>query len=90
MNLLRLRSRQPYSCRREELGLVEAADQGKLQGTDCAYYHMDGGRHQVAHKSLWNFGLRKSIPTSQNSVLRRRWIDLCSDCHEETGNPVAD
>ena len=57
---------------------------GNYRAPTCAYCHMDGGRHQVAHKSLWNFGLREINPhTSQNSVLRRRWIDLCSDCHEE-------
>jgi len=51
----------------------------------CAYCHMDEGRHQVAHKSLWKFGLREVNPhTSANQVLRRRWVDLdlCTDCHE--------
>ena len=45
---------------------------------------MDGGRHQVAHKSLWKFGLREVNPhTSKNRILRKRWISLCSDCHQQ-------
>ncbi len=45
---------------------------------------MDGGRHQVAHKSLWKFGLKEINPnTSGNRVLRERWVTLCMDCHEE-------
>jgi hydroxylamine dehydrogenase len=57
---------------------------GNYKAPTCAYCHMDGGRHQVAHKSLWKFGLREVNPhTSQNKVLRRQWIELCSDCHEE-------
>ena len=58
---------------------------GNYKAPTCAYCHMDGGRHQVAHKSLWKFGLREINPhTSKNQVLRKRWIKLCSDCHEES------
>ncbi|MCP4408539.1 MAG: hydroxylamine oxidoreductase [Gammaproteobacteria bacterium] len=57
---------------------------GNYKAPTCAYCHMDGGRHQVAHKSLWKFGLREVNPhTSKNQVLRQRWIRLCSDCHQE-------
>lgn len=50
----------------------------------CAYCHMDRGRHQVADKSLWKFGLLEVNPhTSGNRVLRERWVALCQDCHEE-------
>jgi hydroxylamine dehydrogenase len=57
---------------------------GNYKAPTCAYCHMDEGKHQVAHKSLWKFGLREVNPhTSQNKVLRQRWIKLCSDCHEE-------
>ncbi len=57
---------------------------GNYKSPSCAYCHMDGGRHQVAHKSMWKFGLREINPlTSKNQVLRKRWIELCSDCHEE-------
>ena len=56
---------------------------GNYKVPTCAYCHMEGGRHQVAHKSLWKFGLREINPhTSRNRVMRKRWINLCSDCHE--------
>ncbi len=56
---------------------------GNYKAPTCAYCHMDGGRHQVAHKSMWKFGLREINPhTSKNQILRRDWIRLCSDCHE--------
>ncbi|MCP3671829.1 MAG: hydroxylamine oxidoreductase [Gammaproteobacteria bacterium] len=57
---------------------------GNYKAPTCAYCHMDAGRHQVAHKSMWKFGLREINPhTSNNQILRRRWIELCSDCHAE-------
>ncbi|MCP3868905.1 MAG: hydroxylamine oxidoreductase [Gammaproteobacteria bacterium] len=57
---------------------------GNYKAPTCAYCHMDGGRHQVAHKSMWKFGLREINPqTSKNQVLRQRWIELCNDCHQE-------
>ncbi len=57
---------------------------GNYKVPTCAYCHMDEGRHQVAHKSIWKFGLREVNPhTSKNQVLRKRWIKLCADCHEE-------
>ncbi|MDP7569358.1 MAG: multiheme c-type cytochrome [Arenicellales bacterium] len=57
---------------------------GNYKVPTCAYCHMDGGRHQVAHKSLWKFGLREVNPhTSKNRILRKRWISLCSDCHQQ-------
>ncbi len=56
---------------------------GNYKTPSCAYCHMDGGRHQVAHKSIWKFGLREINPhTANNQVLRNRWIELCADCHE--------
>jgi hydroxylamine dehydrogenase len=57
---------------------------GNYKAPTCAYCHMDGGRHQVAHKSMWKFGLREINPhTSKNKVLRDQWVKLCSDCHQE-------
>ncbi|MES9855413.1 MAG: multiheme c-type cytochrome [Sedimenticola sp.] len=57
---------------------------GNYKAPTCAYCHMDEGRHQVANKSMWKFGLREINPnTSKNQVLRKKWIKLCSDCHEE-------
>lgn len=49
----------------------------------CAYCHMRDGRHVVADKSIWQFGLKQVNPaTAENKVKRERWIDVCSDCHE--------
>jgi len=56
---------------------------GNYKAPGCAYCHMEGGRHQVAHKSIWRFGLREINPhTSQNQVLRERWVAVCTDCHD--------
>lgn len=49
----------------------------------CAYCHMRDGRHVVADKSIWQFGLRQVNPnTAENKVKRERWIEVCSDCHD--------
>ncbi len=57
---------------------------GNYPAPTCAYCHMDGGRHQVAHKSIWKFGLREINPnTAKHQALRQGWINLCSDCHEK-------
>jgi len=57
---------------------------GNYKAPSCAYCHMDRGRHQVADKSLWKFGLLEVNPhTSGNRVLRERWVAICMDCHEE-------
>ncbi len=58
---------------------------GNYPAPTCAYCHMERGRHQVADKSIWKFGLREINPnTAKNQLLRQNWIDLCSDCHEAT------
>lgn len=57
---------------------------GNYKAPTCAYCHMDRGRHQVADKSLWRFGLLEVNPnTAGNRVLRERWVALCTDCHSE-------
>ncbi len=57
---------------------------GNYKVPTCAYCHMERGKHQVADKSMWKFGLREINPhTSKNQVLRKRWIELCRDCHEQ-------
>ena len=57
---------------------------GNYPAPTCAYCHMDAGKHQVADKSLWKFGIRQVNPlTSGNKVRRRQWISLCADCHEK-------
>ncbi len=49
----------------------------------CAYCHMRNGRHQVADKAIWKFGIREVNPkTAENQVKRQRWLAVCADCHE--------
>ncbi|WP_272901964.1 multiheme c-type cytochrome [Candidatus Reidiella endopervernicosa] len=56
---------------------------GNYKGPSCAYCHMGGGKHQVADKSIWKFGLKQVNPlNSANSVRRDQWVELCADCHE--------
>ena len=44
--------------------------------TTCAYCHMRNGRHVVADKSIWQFGLRQVNPnTAENKVKRERWVE---------------
>ena len=57
--------------------------QGNYPAPTCAYCHMDNGKHQVANKSIWKFGIREINPlTSANKVKRQQWVKLCSHCHE--------
>jgi hypothetical protein len=73
-----------YLAEGDEWDWSKPLTRGNYKAPTCAYCHMEGGRHQVAHKSIWKFGLREINPhTSGNRVLRRRWIELCSHCHEE-------
>jgi hypothetical protein len=56
---------------------------GNYKGPTCAYCHMGDGKHQVADKSIWKFGIKEVNPlTSGNEVKREQWVALCSDCHE--------
>ena len=56
---------------------------GNYAAPTCAYCHMREGKHQVADKTIWKFGLQQVNPlTSGNEVKRRAWIEMCSDCHE--------
>jgi len=57
---------------------------GNYPAPTCAYCHMDDGKHQVANKSLWRFGIKQVNPlTSTNEIKRKQWIKLCADCHEK-------
>ncbi|MDH3342661.1 MAG: hydroxylamine oxidoreductase [Gammaproteobacteria bacterium] len=57
---------------------------GNYPAPTCAYCHMDNGRHQVADKAIWKFGLKQVNPlTSANQLKRNQWIELCADCHEK-------
>jgi hydroxylamine dehydrogenase len=56
---------------------------GNYPAPTCAYCHMDNGKHQVADKSIWGFGIKQVNPKSSgNEVKRKQWIKLCSDCHD--------
>lgn len=56
---------------------------GNYTAPTCAYCHMHGGRHQVADKAIWKFGLLEVNPnTSGNEVRRQAWVKVCSDCHD--------
>ena len=56
---------------------------GNYRTPTCAYCHMREGKHQVADKTIWKFGLQQVNPlTSSNEVKRRAWIEVCSDCHD--------
>lgn len=56
---------------------------GSYPAPTCAYCHMGGGKHQVADKSIWKFGIKEVNPlTSGNEVKRNQWVALCSDCHD--------
>lgn len=56
---------------------------GNYPAPTCAYCHMREGKHQVADKSIWKFGLKQVNPLSaSNSIKRQQWVELCSDCHQ--------
>jgi len=56
---------------------------GNYPAPTCAYCHMNEGKHQVADKSIWKFGIKQINPLSSgNEIKRNQWIKLCSDCHE--------
>ncbi len=56
---------------------------GNYKAPTCAYCHMTGGKHQVADKAIWKFGLLQVNPlTSNNEVRREQWVAVCADCHE--------
>ncbi|MDH5638622.1 MAG: hydroxylamine oxidoreductase [Nitrospinota bacterium] len=56
---------------------------GNYPAPTCAYCHMYG-KHQVADKAIWKFGLREVNPnTSENKVKRAKWRAVCRDCHDD-------
>ncbi len=58
--------------------------QGNYKAPTCAYCHMDNGKHQVANKSIWKFGIKQINPlTSSNVIKRNQWVKRCSECHEQ-------
>ncbi len=58
--------------------------EGNYRAPTCAYCHMHQGQHQVADKPIWKFGIKQVNPlTSANRVRRKRWLEVCDDCHDE-------
>lgn len=56
---------------------------GNYPAPTCAYCHMQNGKHQVADKAIWKFGIQQINPLSSgNEVKRQQWLELCSDCHD--------
>ncbi|MBF0183163.1 MAG: hydroxylamine oxidoreductase [Magnetococcales bacterium] len=57
---------------------------GNYPAPSCAYCHMKDGKHQVADKAVWKFGIREVNPHSaENAIKRKRWLATCADCHPE-------
>ncbi|MBF0190909.1 MAG: hydroxylamine oxidoreductase [Magnetococcales bacterium] len=55
---------------------------GNYPAPGCAYCHMREGKHQVADKAVWKFGIREINPrTAENVIKRKRWQETCADCH---------
>ncbi len=74
---------QLYLAEGSEWDWSKPLRKGNYKGPTCAYCHMDNGKHQVADKSIWKFGIKQVNPLSAtNEVKREKWVALCSDCHE--------
>ncbi len=75
---------QLYLAEGQNWDWSKALVKGNYPAPTCAYCHMDAGKHQVAGKSIWKFGIKQVNPlTSGNEVRRKQWINLCADCHEK-------
>ncbi len=75
---------QLYLAEGENWDWSKPLTKGNYPAPTCAYCHMDAGRHQVANKSIWQFGIKQVNPlTSGNEIKRKQWINLCADCHEK-------
>lgn len=74
---------QKYLAEGEKWDWSKPLSKGNYPAPTCAYCHMNGGKHQVADKAIWKFGIREVNPKSaENEVKRKRWIAVCADCHE--------
>jgi len=74
---------QLYLDEGKEWDWSKPLSKGNYKGPTCAYCHMGDGKHQVADKPMWKFGIKEINPlTSGNEVRRDKWVALCSDCHE--------
>ncbi len=76
---------QKYLAEGSKWNWSQPLAKGNYPAPTCAYCHMRDGKHQVADKAIWKFGIREFNPkTAENNVKRRRWISVCTDCHEES------
>ncbi|MCP4936202.1 MAG: hydroxylamine oxidoreductase [bacterium] len=63
----------------------KALVKGNYPAPTCAYCHMRNGKHQVADKAIWKFGLKEiNQHKGENVVKRQSWIAVCMDCHKQT------
>ncbi len=74
-----------YSAEGADWDWKKPLRKGNYPAPTCAYCHMRDGLHQVADKAIWKFGLKEVNPlTSENEAKRKRWLDVCMDCHGKT------
>lgn len=74
---------QRYLAEGAEWDWTKPLVKGNYPVPTCAYCHLRNGRHQVADKAIWKFGIREVNPkTAENQVKRQRWVAVCADCHE--------
>lgn len=75
---------QLYLAEGETWDWSKPLSRGNYPAPTCAYCHMENGKHQVADKAIWKFGLKQINPlTSGNQIKRKQWVELCGDCHEQ-------
>ena len=75
---------QLYLAEGETWDWSKPLSKGNYPAPTCAYCHMENGKHQVADKAIWKFGLKQVNPlTSGNQIKRKQWVELCGDCHEK-------
>lgn len=73
---------QRYLAEGENWDWSKPLRKGNYDVPTCAYCHMSDGKHQVADKAIWKFGIKQVNPlTAGNRVKRQQWIEVCSDCH---------
>lgn len=73
---------QLYLNEGQEWDWSKPLTKGNYKAPTCAYCHMRNGKHQVADKTIWKFGIKEVNPlTSSNEVRRDEWVAVCSDCH---------
>ncbi|MBE9515479.1 MAG: hydroxylamine oxidoreductase [Proteobacteria bacterium] len=73
-----------YSAEGKDWDWSKPLAKGNYRAPTCAYCHMGNGKHQVADKAIWKFGIKQINPLSSGNVVKRQqWIELCADCHDK-------